>query len=93
VSAAGVKKYLKLIDQAALAIDEQLLPDFIGGYELGAIYIEWRRNAAELSRVTGIKLDRRGSQSKQLSKFMGALLDHPVQFEFAESIIAYVDSL
>jgi hypothetical protein len=93
ISEETVKKWLAKIDISAAAIDGYLLPNFIGGYELAAIYIEWNRDGDAFYQSSGVKPYRRGSKAKQFSKLLGALLDHPVQYETAQSIMDYVDQL
>ena len=93
ISDKTVTKWLAVIDKSAMAIDEYLLPKFIGGYELATIYIEWDRDIPAFHEVTGIKRDDRGSKAKQLSRVLGTLLNHPIQWEIAREIIDFVDKL
>jgi hypothetical protein len=93
ISDKRLTKWLAIIDRSATAIDEYLLPNFIGGYELAAIYIEWNRDIAAFRRAIGIRRDNRGTKAKQLSRVMGTLLSHPVQWETAQEIMEFVDSL
>jgi hypothetical protein len=93
ISDKRVTKWLAVVDRSATAIDEYLLPNFIGGYELAAIYIEWNQDIAAFHKATGIKRDGRGTKAKQLSRALGTLLAHPVQWETTEEIIEFVDQL
>ena len=88
-----LKKWLGVLDVSAEAIDGYLLPHFIGGYELAAIYNEWKRNGDALYKATGIARYGSGSPAKKLSKFLGALLDYPIQQEMAQTIMDFVDGL
>jgi hypothetical protein len=93
VSDKRIARWLAMIDRSATAIDEYLLPNFIGGYELAAIYIDWNRDIAAFHRAAGIKRDSRGTKAKQLSRVLGTLLQHPVQWETAQEIMEFVDNL
>ena len=88
-----LKKWLGVLDTSAAAIDDYLLPNFIGGYELAAIYIEWDRDSDALYKTTGITRRGGGSRAKELSKFLGTLLNYPIQQEMAQAIMGFVDSL
>ena len=54
ITDATLKKWLGVLDASAASIDSYLLPKFIGGYELAAIYIEWERDSDALYKATGI---------------------------------------
>jgi hypothetical protein len=88
-----VKNWLGTLDSCATAIDEYLLEEFIGGYELAAIFIEWKRDPNALYEASGISKSSRGSVARQFSKVLGTLLEYPVQHETAQMIIDYVDGL
>jgi hypothetical protein len=94
ISEQTIKKWMAVIDSCAFAIDAYLLPNFIGGYEVAAICLEWIRDKDSLYRKTGIKVNSRGtSDAKKFSKFLGVLLEYPIQHEMAQTIIDYVDQL
>jgi hypothetical protein len=93
VSEATIKKWLATIDACATAIDGHLLPNFIGGYEIAAICIEWIEDRDRLHKATGIRLSGNGSDARKLGKFLGELLAYPVQHETAQAIIDYIDRL
>jgi hypothetical protein len=93
ISDATIVNWLAVIDSSAAAIDSYLLPNFIGGYELAAISIEWHRDKDALHKKTGIPKSANGSEPRQLAKFLGALLEHPVQHETAQGILGYVAQL
>ena len=93
LSERTITKWLGVIDSSAAAIDEYLLPNFIGGYELAAICIEWLRDRDALYTASGIRPYGKGSDARKLGKFLGALLEYPVQYELAQSIMDYVAAL
>jgi hypothetical protein len=55
--------------------------------------IEWKRDSDALYKATGIPRYGSGSPAKKLSKFLGALLDYPIQYEMAQAIMNFVDGL
>jgi hypothetical protein len=93
ISDATIKTWLGVIDSSAASIDNYLLPSFIGGYELAAISIEWDRDKDALHKKTGIPKNESGSEARKLAKFLGILLDHPVQHETAQGVIDYMAQL
>lgn len=93
VSEETITKWLGVIDVSASAIDDYLLPNFIGGYELAAISIEWIRDRDALYEATGISKYGKGSEARKLSKFLGALMDYPIQHEMVQTIIDYINPL
>ncbi len=93
VSEKTITRWLRVIDASAAAIDDYLLPNFIGGYELAAISIEWIRDRDALYEATGIRRYGKGSEARKLSKFLGELLDYPIQHETTQTIMDYVNPL
>lgn len=93
VSEETITKWLGIIDASAAAIDDYLLPNFIGGYELAAMSIEWIRDRDALYEATGIRKYGKGTEARKLSKFLGELLDYPIQHETAQAIMNYVNPL
>lgn len=93
ITDATLKKWLGVLDICATAIDGHLLPDFIGGYEVAAIYVDWERDSDALYKTTGIPPYGSGSPAKRLSKFLGAWLNYPIQYEMAQAIMNFVDGL
>ena len=93
ISEDRLKQWLGVLDSSAIAIDSYLLPSFIGGYELAAIYIEWDRDPDALYKASGIRRYGKGTTARQFGKFLGGLLEYPIQHEMAHTIIDFVDNL
>ena len=84
---------LRLLDKVANSIDQQLLKDHIGGYELAAIYLDWQENPARFEKDVGVVL-RAGKKShnERFTNVMGEFVQ-PFGKAYEKSMSAYLDTL
>ncbi|MBV9822169.1 MAG: hypothetical protein JO144_07995 [Actinobacteria bacterium] len=95
VSEGELTRWLKLVNETALGIDDLLRTQFIGGYEIAALYVDWQADPSAFERRLGVDISSsgKGSLTKRFGKFASAVLGKIVTHTYATEVARYVRSL
>ena len=88
-------KLLTIWGEVSDAVDQHLTSDFIGGYETGALYLDWKKtpDAFELSAGITVAYYNKSSPERRFGNFLSQLLDKPLGNEYTRSLMQFVDAL
>jgi len=86
-------RWLGVMVTAARAIENTLMPTYVGGFEIANFYVEWRRDPDATEKRMGIEIashkrPRPGRFSDVVGRFVG-----PVGREYIQTLEKYLDSL
>lgn len=87
--------WFDLTDQVVKAVDKQLLTDFIGNYEVAAMYLEWHKDAANFEAAVGLPpSNKQHTHERRTKKFLANALGRPpMSGEYVRSIISFTATL
>jgi hypothetical protein len=84
---------LRTLDKVANSIDQRLLKDHIGGYELAAIYLDWQENPSGFEKQVGVVLKAgKKSHNERFTNVMGEFVP-PFGKAYEKSMNTYLDTL
>jgi len=88
-------RWLKAVNESAQGIDDLLRTQFIGGYEIAALYVDWQVDPSAFERRLSVNISEsgKGSLTKRFGKFASALLGYVVTHGYATEVAKYVRSL
>lgn len=94
-SEKNLLKWFDLVRGAVSSVDAQLTRDFIGGFEVVALFLEWSANPQSVEKKLGLSIYNPGySLSRNFKKFLAAALNYPMASRsYVESVIAYATML
>jgi hypothetical protein len=95
VSEKKLLKWFHTVRSTAAAIDEQLLREHIGSYEVAALYLEWEPNPQAFEQACGAKLwVASASLERNARRFLSfALGEAGVTLDYVRSLQAYLGAL
>lgn len=87
--------WFELVNTIVKSVDEQLLNDFIGNYEIPAMYLEWSKDPASFERDIGISLtSSKDDNERRAKKFLNGALHLPALSRgYVKSIISFTEGL
>jgi hypothetical protein len=95
VSEQQLLSYFHALEVAAKAIDVHLTTEFVGGYEVAALYLEWLRDPAAFEKSASISMAP-GAMGDPINRFgtaIGTLFDTTLNREYVPALKAFIDAL
>ncbi|WP_146085746.1 hypothetical protein [Rathayibacter sp. AY1H3] len=94
-SEKNLLKWFDLVRGAVKSVDTQLVQEFIGGFEVVALFLEWNANPQCFEKKFGLSTYNPAYPlSRNFKKFLAVALKYPMTSRsYVESVIAYATKL
>jgi hypothetical protein len=80
-----------LLNEISLALDKQLTDEYIGDYEIAAIYLDWKESPESYEKALGITLKgTKRSHDQRFVNFISAAIDLPVGSGYGLSLQTFL---
>jgi len=87
-------KWLGVLNSVSTELDRHLVANYIGGYEMAAIFLDWKESPDEYEAVVGVKPEGvNRTHDRRFLKFISGALDIGIGPRYIRSMEAYVNRL
>ena len=94
LSAKRLVSWLGLLNEISKALDKQLTEQYIGDYEMVAIYLDWQRSPDRYEAAFGIKLvSQKRSFEQRFTNFISAALGWALGHDYFHTMETFVRRL
>ncbi|MFC9560372.1 hypothetical protein [Agromyces sp. NPDC056965] len=95
VSEKRLLNWFDVVRGVVRRVDEQLLRDFIGNYEVPALYLEWAADPVGFESASGVSASLgRYSKERNAKRFLGLAMNKPrLSMAYVRSVITFCNAL
>ena len=87
-------KWLGLLTDVSVALDAQLVVQYVGDYEVAAMYLDWKESPGKYEKALDITLVRaKRSYEQRFQNFASAALDKPLGTAYVRGLERYIRRL
>lgn len=94
VSQERLLKWIKLLTEISIELDHQLIVQYVGDYEVPAMYLDWKESPESYEKTLGITLQGvKKSHEQRFQNFASAALDKPLGTLYVRGMERYISRL